>query len=119
MTDIEKVRTLIGPTNSAFFTDDQMQFFLDLQSGSLLLAAAVALESLAASTDVTPKQVTIGKFEYSVGRAQIKQLTAQAEAFRRLEYETPACAVIEEGGSEFQRLEMLRNLILRNSGSTP
>jgi hypothetical protein len=113
MTDIERVRTLIGPTNSAFFTDDQISFFLDLQSGSLLLAAAVALESLAASTDVTPKQVSIGKFEYSVGRAQIKQLTAQAEAFRKMEFETPACAVIEEGLSEFNRLTMLHNLTLK------
>ena len=115
MTDIQKVRALIGAVNSDIFSDAEMQVFLDLQSGSILLAAALALDSVAAQTDTTPHEVSIGKFQYSAGRAQIKPLREQAEAFRQLEYNTPAIATAEENLSDFSYYEMLRNRALRNA----
>jgi len=120
ITDVQRVRILIGDTLQdtngdpiGTFSDNDIQVFLDVSGGSLFLAAALALDSLAARAEATPHQVTIGRFQYSAGRTQIRQLTAQAEAFRKLEYDTPACAIIEDNNSDFAALEMVRNQILR------
>jgi hypothetical protein len=119
MTDVDKVRVLIGddPTDitKRQFTDDQIAVYLEVEEGDLLLAAALALDTLAAKADVTPHQVTIGKFQYSAGRTQIRQLTLQAEAFRKRAYETPAMAMIEENFG-VNELQILRNQILRTMG---
>src|SRR5690242_9592496 len=114
MTDIEKVKTLIGSLNAEQFSNEDIQTFLDLQAGDVILAAALALDSLAARQDSQPKQVSIGKFQYSVGRSQIKPLREQAEAFRQLAWNTPACLVIEENLSEFNYYEMLRNWAMKH-----
>jgi hypothetical protein len=120
MNDTDKVRVLIGddPTDitKRQFTDDQIAVYLEVEDGDLLLAAALALDTLAAKADVTPHQVTIGKFQYSAGRTQIRQLTLQAEAFRKRAYETPAMAFIEENFSGMNELIILRNQILRTIG---
>lgn len=115
-TDSDRVRVLIGDYNQGAnqtFDDDEIQVFLDVTGGSLFLAAAVALDSMAAQQDVTPVQFVIGKYEQSTGRTQIRQLTQQAEAFRQLEYNTPAWAIIETDNSPFTALEIIRNRILR------
>jgi hypothetical protein len=118
MTDADKVRVLIGDndpdTNKWQFADADLATYLDVEQGDLLLAAALALDAMAAKADVTPHQVSIGKFQYSAGRTQIRQLTQQAEAFRKRAYETPAFAVIEENLSTVNELLLLRNQILRN-----
>jgi hypothetical protein len=120
MTDAEKVRVLIGDDNpdssKQTFTDDELQVYLDIENGELLLAAALALDTMASKADVTPHQVSIGKFQYSAGRTQIRQLTQQAEAFRNRAYNTPAFAMIEENLSDMNQLIILRNSILRSLG---
>src|SRR6266567_1883799 len=113
MTDIEKVRVLIGDTQATEFADSDIQVYLDIEGGDLLLSAALALDTLVARADVTPHQVSIGKFQYSAGRTQIRQLTQQAEAFRKRAYETPAFAIAEENLSEFNQLILIRNWILK------
>ncbi len=121
MTDTDSVRVLIGDdpvdVSKQSFTDEEIGVFLDVEQGDLLLASALALDAMAAKADITPHQVSIGKFQYSAGRTQIRQLTQQAEAFRQRAYNTPAFAVIEENLSSVNALLMLRNSILRNFGS--
>lgn len=55
LTDIEKVRLLIGdvPTSPFYqiFTDDEIQFFLDYQSGNVIQAARMA--AIAASLQLS------------------------------------------------------------------
>ena len=121
MTDSDRVRVLIGDdpadVSKREFTDDELGVFLDIEQGDLLLAAALALDAMAAKADITPHQVSIGKFQYSAGRTQIRQLTQQAEAFRQRAYNTPAFGVIQENLNTTNALLMLRNSILRNFGS--
>lgn len=118
LSDSDKVRVLIGDYQQtpATFSDDEIGVFLDVTGGSLFLAAAVGLDTMAAKQDVTPVEFSIGKYQQSTGRTQIRQLTQQAEAFRQLEYNTPAYAVIETDNSSFARLEIIRNRILRSLG---
>jgi len=121
MTEAEKVRILIGDDpadhSQQQFTDDELGVYLEIENGELLLAAALALDTLASKADITPHQVSIGKFQYSAGRTQIRQLTAQAEAFRKRAYETPAFAMIEENLSDSNQYLILRNQILRSLGN--
>jgi hypothetical protein len=117
MTDVEKVRTLIGDPAGASqkFTDDQIQFFLDTSSGSLFMASALACDSLASKVGATLKEVRIGDFLDSSGKNQVQVLQAQAEAFRNLEYNTPAFAIVEEDLSDFNALIIIRNYVLRTN----
>jgi hypothetical protein len=116
LSDSDKVRVLIGDylQTPSTFSDDEIGVFLDVTGGSLFLAAAVGLDTMAAKQDVTPVEFSIGKYQQSTGRTQIRQLTQQAEAFRQLEYNTPAYAIIETDNSSFAQLDIIRNRILRN-----
>ena len=121
--DVSRVRVLIGDyvpsdTSKQTFSDDEIQVFLDATGGSLFLAAAVGMDTLAAKQDVTPVEFSIGKYQQSTGRTQIRQLTQQAEAFRQLEYNTPAWVIIEVNNYSFDELEIIRNRILRTLGLT-
>jgi hypothetical protein len=116
VTDSDRVRVLIGDFNqtSPTFSDAEIGVFLEVTGGSLFLAAAVGLDTMAAKQDVTPVEFSIGKYQQSTGRTQIRQLTQQAEAFRQLEYNTPAYAIVETDNSSFAQLDIIRNRILRN-----
>lgn len=72
MTDIDKVRLLIGDTGSIQFTDAQIQIFLDLASGSVLTAAGFALEAWAASITGGLTSEKIGDYAYSKKDAEQK-----------------------------------------------
>jgi hypothetical protein len=113
LSDVEKVRVLIGDRDASTFQDDDIETFLEVSGGSLFLAAAVALDTMAAKQDVTPVEFSIGKYQQSTGRTQIRQLTQQAAAFRDLEYNTPAFAIIETNNSPLTELEIIRERILR------
>jgi hypothetical protein len=114
VTDVEKVRVLIGDqTSPQKFADSDLQLFLDLSEGSLLLAAALACDSQAAKVAATLKEQRIGDYQDSSGRNQVTALLAQAEAFRKLEYETPAFAIAEEPLSSMNSLIIIRNYVLR------
>lgn len=116
MDPVTAVRTLIGDTTvPQNFTDVQIQFFLDTFGGSLFLAAAVALDSLAAKVGTNLKEVRIGDFLDQSGRNQVAAIQAQATAFRELEYNTPAWAVVEEDLSDFNALIIIRNYVLRTN----
>ncbi len=63
MTEIEKVRLMIGTVAEATFSDAQIQAFLDL-GGSVYMAAALALKSWAASAVEALTAETIGDYSY-------------------------------------------------------
>jgi len=87
MTDIEKVRLLIGDTGSVQFTDAQIQAFLDMASGSILLAASYALEAWASTLTGDMKSEKIGDYAYTKDDAAAK--TALAKKYRDEDAENP------------------------------
>jgi hypothetical protein len=115
MTDVQKLRILIADPAGASqqFSDSDLQFMLDLNDGSLYLAAAIACDTLASKVGSSLQEVRIGDFMDSSGRNQVAALQAQAESWRTLEYETPAFAIAEENLSNFNELNIIRNYILR------
>jgi hypothetical protein len=90
MTNIEKVRLLIGdrPPLDLVFTDDEIESFLDDNSNSVKLAAAVALEAWAAMYTLNPSSENIGDYSYTQRVAD--NMIKLAERFRKDEAETPA-----------------------------
>ena len=72
MTDIEKVRLLIGDTGSVQFTDAEIQAFLDMAGGSILTAAGYALEAWAASITGGLTSEKIGDYAYTKKDAENK-----------------------------------------------
>jgi len=108
-TDIGKVRLLIGdtdivPTTDAQFTDEEITAFLTLVDSSIYLAAAMALESWAATLTESMESEKIG--DYGFSRKSAANKLALAERYRKSEAETPAVAWAEwdfnaTGGPEF------------------
>ncbi len=77
MTDILKVRLLIADTDSVQYTDPQIQAFLDMASGSILLAASYALEAWAASLTENVLSEKIGDYAYTKKGAENKMALAK------------------------------------------
>lgn len=114
MTDAQKLRLLINDQDSSEFSDDQLQAFLDVHDGSLFLAAASACDALVSKYSRIPvTQVSIGGFQTTSGRTQMRYLETMAERWRQLEYDTPAFAIAQENLSDFNQLIMIRNYILK------
>ena len=75
--NIGKVRLLISdtditPTTDAQFSDEELQAFLDLASGSLLTAAGFALEAWSASLTGSVLSEHIGDYSYTKKDAENK-----------------------------------------------
>ncbi len=88
MADIEKVKLKIGTVISATHTDIQIQAFLDIEGGSIRLAAAEAIEAWAASAISGMESERIGDYSYS--RKSIDNALALAKRLRDDEANTPA-----------------------------
>lgn len=114
MTDIEKVRLLTGTTASDF-SDDEVQAFLDMSDGSLLMSAALLCDSRAAEEAAGAQSVSIGDFTTS-NKSGSASFAAQAKAFRELEYNTPAFAFAEPNFTTPGAIQLIRNQILRTLG---
>ena len=78
MTDIQKVRLLIADTLSVQFTDAEIQIFLDLADGLILIGAAYALEAWAASESANLDSENIGDYAYTRGAVN-KKITLAKE----------------------------------------
>jgi len=87
MTDIEKVQLLIADTSATQFTVAQIQAFLDMADDSILVAAALALESWAASLSDNATKETIGDYSYTKKAAETK--LALANKYREDDANTP------------------------------
>jgi hypothetical protein len=89
-TDRGKVRLLVDDRDTAvvanqFFQDDEIDAFLELQGGGVLRAAAMALETMAASEVMVQKRISIldlstdGPSEAAALRSLADSLREQAE----------------------------------------
>ena len=88
MTTIANVRLLISDVDAPqHFTDTQVQAFLDLEGNSVRLAAALALESWAASEASSMQSEKVGDYSYSRKTADNK--LALAARYRDNESKTP------------------------------
>ena len=77
MTDIDKVRLLIGDTTVPYhYTDAQIQAFIDMSDDSLYIAAALALEAWAATLSETVDSEKIGDYSYTKKSAANKMALA-------------------------------------------
>ena len=91
-TDIGKIRLMIGdtdvtPSTDAHFTDEELQAFLTL-TGSINLAAAMALEAWAATLTSNAESERIGDYSYSKKEASNK--LELAKRYRETEATVPA-----------------------------
>lgn len=87
MTDRQKVRLLIADTGSVQFDDDEIDAFLAMAGGSILIAAAFALEAWAASLTGSLTSEKIGDYAYTKKEAANK--TTLALEYKRQEAESP------------------------------
>jgi hypothetical protein len=123
-TGITSLRLLINDQSASEFTDNELQTFLDTAGytgegdpvdAAIFLAAALASNSLVVKYGSVPVQeVSIGGFQTSAGRTQVRYLQQQADRFYQLYIDTPAFAIAEENLSGFNELEIIRNWVLRN-----
>lgn len=128
MTDNEALRLLINDQASAEFTDGEIQGFLDAAAkvesiaagttisgnGNVILAAYLATQSLVVKyASVETRSVSIGGFQTSIGRSQVRMLEQQAARWYELYLNTPAFAIAEENNTDYNQLMMIRNSILR------
>jgi len=124
MTDIQKVRLLIGDNGSPQeFADSDIQAFLDITApapgfNSIYLACALACDVRASSISQNAQEIKIGDYSTS-DRTRLAAIQQQALKFRQLEFETPAWAIVEQNLSEFNALMIIRNYILRTEPTQP
>ena len=102
-TDIGKVRLLVSDTDTSrrVMDDEDYQAFLDMSGGSVVLAAAKALETIAVNEILCLKVVNLMGAIVTDAASAAKQLLAQAKTLRA-EY-----ASMGDGGSGFISIEMV------------
>ena len=112
---VTTVRVLVGDNDSSDydFTDAEIQTFLDAANGAIFLACAICCDTAATLIGRHLQESKIGYFTDYSGRHQAAALRTQADAWRQLEYDTPAWAVIEENTCGFNELIIIRNWVLR------
>jgi hypothetical protein len=96
MTDIATIRLLISDRQSTFFTDDELQAFLDLESSDVRMAAAQALDAMAADASQVAKAVSSGTFSQDLKSIPV-QLAARADTLRKQVANEPYSAVYDPG----------------------
>lgn len=102
-TDIGRVRLLVADTDTTrrIMDDEEYQAFLDMSGGSVVLAAAKALETIAVNEVLCLKVVNLMGAIVTDAASAAKQLLAQAKTLRN-EY-----ATLGDGGSGFISIEMV------------
>lgn len=94
LTDIGKVRLLINDKADPFhFADAEIQVFLNFCNGILMPAAAMALESWAASVALNADSESIGDYSYT--KKQVSNMLSLAQRYREEESTMPACGWAE------------------------
>lgn len=123
-TDAGKVRLLCQDTDTddPYFTYEEIQAFLTLESGDVRLAAAQALDAIASSETLTLKKIRqLGGALETDGPAVAKSLREHAAALRKqvADLATGGASVdglfdiAEMGIGPFGRREIIRNAALR------
>jgi len=114
-TDIGRVRLLIQDTDDAarLFSDPEITAFLDLSESNVRLAAATALEALAADSARLAKMVKTLNFAQDTRQAAAT-LLAVANQLRESDSKIPAFAIAEQSVSDPNRWEIDANYDMRN-----
>ena len=116
-TNLGKVRLLIRDTDTTdperqLFQDNEISFFLSQNDQILRLAAADALEALAANAALLAKIQQIGGYKIDSTK-MAEAIRKQATRYRELEEEVPAFGYAEQTLSVFSSWEILINELQR------
>ncbi|HET6494773.1 MAG TPA: hypothetical protein VFH61_05345 [Thermoleophilia bacterium] len=108
-TDIGKTRLRVSDTDTTrrIMDDEDYQAFLDMAGGSVVLAAAMALEAIAVNEVLCLKVVNLMGAIVTDAASAAKQLLAQAKTLRA-EY-----AQLGDGGPGFISIEMVDGVEMR------
>jgi len=108
-TDIGRVRLRVSDTDTTrrIMDDEEYTAFLAMASGSVTLAAAMALETIAVNEVLCLKVVNLMGAIVTDAASAAKQLLAQAKTLRA-EY-----ASLGDGGSGFISIEMVNGQEMR------
>jgi len=106
-TDAGRVRMLITDRDevNSIFQDDEIDAFLDLEDGSIRLAAASALEAIAANEALVLKKLVMLDTETD-GPAVAAALIKLAASYREQENSSGAFDIAEQGVNDFARREL-------------
>lgn len=115
-TDLAIIRTIIQDTDSAnaFFTDEQIAAFLDLESDDVRYAAALALESWSSNQLMILKKIELLDIKTD-GPAMAREMRARAAGLRQQAESGDEIEVVEWLNTPFAHREALWNDILRTS----
>ena len=116
-TNLGKLRLMIRDTDIAnperqLFQDNEISFFLSQNNQTLRLAAADALEALAANAALLAKIEQIGSYKIDSTR-MAEAIRKQATRYRELEEQAPAFGFAEQTLSKFSWDEIVVNELLR------
>ena len=109
-----KLRLRIGDTDSVnlIFEDDEIDEFLSVENNNLSLAAAFALETMAASAALLAKLEQIG--DYKVDSSKMAEaLLKSAKAFREREENAPSYGYAEVAHTDSNAVQIVVNKLLR------
>lgn len=117
-TDRGKLRLKIRDTDTAnldrqIFQDDEIDFFLTEAVSDLNLAAAGALDAVAANAALLAKLEKIGDYTID-SKAMAEAVMKVAAHYRGLSEGAPAFDVAELNLSPFNELDLIVNDLLRN-----
>lgn len=114
LTNREKVRLNIGDTEAIGFSPDEIDNFLSVNSGNVLLASADACRSLAAQAAQLSTAEVYGVREQD-RRGMAKNFLAMADNFQSRADSQPAFGVIEIALTDFSASEILALDSIRNN----
>ncbi len=112
-TAVGKVRLAIGDTILADnkFTDEELTYFLSVNSSNINMASAAALEAWAASYGQNAASENLGDYAYT--QKIIENMLALAKRLRDYETSLPAGAAAEVANTDFAARDIIYNKALR------
>lgn len=116
MSNVERVKLLIGDQTNLLFTDAEIQEFLTMSAvggvENVFAAASVACQSLATSGVLLSKIEKIGN--YSISRATLTEKYSKlAKDYKALVDEAPAVGVLEQSWTNANAVRILINDAMR------
>ncbi len=111
--NVGKVRLTIGDNvlGDAQFTDEEIEYFLSVNSSNINLASSDALKSWAASYGQNAANENLGDYAYT--QKIIENMLMMAQKLRDVEQETPAGAAAEVANTDFTARDIIHNRYLR------
>lgn len=113
-TDVGKVRIAIGDTVLADykFTDEEIEYFLSINSSNTNMASAAALEAWASSYGQNAAGERLGDYSYT--QKIMENMLALAKRLRSFEMSVPAGAAAEVANTDFAARDIVHNRYLRS-----